>query len=83
MVVFFFVAVRGNLLAIPTWRLPVVGHALGLVTASGGVHAVMSDHGPVVLGEALKRVRLNRKLQHTLLGMVFWGFRLGQGFGRD
>ena len=62
---------------IPTWRLPVVGQVLGVVTADGGVDAVLSDHSAVAAvpgargdagvnwvrrpGGGVKRVRLNRK----------------------
>ena len=60
-----------------TWRLPVDGHVLGLVTACGGVDAVWSDHSAVLAapgargdagvnwisgpGVGVKRVRQNRK----------------------
>ena len=33
---------------VPTWRLPVDGHVLGLVTARGGVDAGWSEHGAVL-----------------------------------
>ena len=63
---------------IPTWRLPVGGHVIGLVTHVSGGDAVLSAvlAAPGARGDAgvswvrgpgggVKRVRLNRKLLHT------------------
>ena len=73
-------------------------YVLGLVTASGGVDAVLSDHSAVVAapgargdagvhwvsgpGGGVKRFRLNRKTPAHLVRHGIVGFRLGHRFGR-
>ena len=61
----------------PTWRLPVPGHVVGLVTASvGAVREVVADGGcREVLwvrssGPGRKRIRLNRKTHAHLAGFA-------------
>ena len=70
----------------PTWRLPVSGHVVDLVTASVGAvqEAIVEGDGHEVLwvsgfGPGMKRIRLNRKTQHTSRGL--W-FNLVHEFGR-
>ena len=77
---------------IPTWRLPVDGHVIGLVSDDCGGYGRSAlvaapgsrgSAGLVVLAEVLNESDWTEKLQHTLSDMVFWEFSLGQGFGRD
>ena len=76
---------------VPTWRLPVDGHVLGLITARGGVDAEWSEHGAVLAapgvvggagvnwvggpGGGVKRVRLNRKTPAHLVRHGILGFQ--------
>ena len=69
-----------------TWRLPVSGHVVDLVTANVGaereacvVGAGQEVHWVSVSGLGRKRIRLNRKTLHTLL--VLW-FNLVHVYGR-
>ena len=66
---------------VPTWRLPVSGHAAGLVTAEGGVAEAAGvevgggeEGGGWLLGcgsgPGRKRIRLNRKKPCTPRGSV-------------
>ena len=74
---------------VPTRRLPVPGHAAGLVTADDSVADVVEVEagGEEVAwisgsGSGRKRIRLNRKKTlHTSL--VFWELNLGHVCGRD
>ena len=78
---------------VPTWRLPGNGNVVSFLAygdmvrgAPSALSAVLGGAGVCLArgsGGGVKRVRLYRKTQHTLLDRVFRGSRFVPGFGRE